>query len=124
MKLAEPTLIAAIRNGIVIFLLGNAVGGYMLARGSHTVGAPDGGQGLPFTNWSTIGGDLRIAHFIAVHAIQIVPLFAYLLLQMAPLPALGRRRLAVFGMSAGVMLVVLATFVQAALGHPLLCIGL
>jgi hypothetical protein len=123
MKLADLTLVAAIRNSIVIFLVGNAVGGYMLARGSHTVGASDGGQGLPFVNWSVIAGDLRIAHFIAVHAIQIVPLFAYLLLQMAPIPALRRRRLAVFGMSAGVMLVVLATFIQAALGHPLLSVG-
>jgi hypothetical protein len=122
-KVADLTLVAAIRDSIVIFLVGNAVGGYMLARGSHTVGAADGSQGLPFTNWSTIGGDLRIAHFIAVHAIQIVPLFAFLLLQMAPIPALRRRRLAVFGMSAGVMLVVLATFVQAALGHPLLPFG-
>jgi hypothetical protein len=123
MKPADRALVAAIRNGIVIFLVGNAVGGYMLARGSHTVGAPDGGQGLPFVNWSIIAGDLRIAHFIAVHAIQIVPLFAYLLLEMVPRPALRRRRLAVFGMSAGVTLVVLATFLQAALGRPLLSVG-
>jgi hypothetical protein len=123
-KVADLTLVAAIRDSIVIFLVGNAVGGYMLARGSHTVGASDGSQGLPFVNWSVIAGDLRIAHFIAVHAIQIVPLFAYLLLQMAPIPALKRRRLAAFGVSAGVMLVVLATFIQAALGHPLLSFGL
>src|SRR6266536_3601340 len=122
-KLADLTLVAAIRNSIVIFLVGNAVGGYMLARGSHTVGASDGGQGLPFVNWSVIAVVLRIAHFIEVCAIEIVALFAYLLLQMAPIPALRRRRLAVFGMSAGVMLVVLATFIQAALGHPLLSVG-
>lgn len=119
-NLADQTLVSAIRNSIVIFLIGNAVGGYMLARGSHTVGASDGGQGLPFLNWSMVAGDLRIAHFIAVHAIQIVPLFAYLLLQMAPRPGLKRRRLAVSAMSAGVLLVVLATFFQAALGHPLI----
>jgi hypothetical protein len=123
MKLTDRTLVAAIRDSIVIFLVGNAVGGYMLARGSHTVGASDGSQGLPFVNWSVIAGDLRIAHFIAVHAIQIVPLFAYLLLQVAPRPALRQRRLAVFGMSAGVTLVVLATFIQAALGRPLLSVG-
>jgi hypothetical protein len=44
-------------------------------------------------------------------------------LQMAPIPALKRRRLAAFGVSAGVMLVVLATFIQAALGRPLLSVG-
>ena len=72
-------MVSAIRYSIMIFLAGNAIGGYMLARGSHNVGVADGGAGLPFVNWSVIGGDLRIAHFIAIHAIQIVPLFAYIL---------------------------------------------
>src|SRR5690242_16091333 len=87
--------VLAIRLSIIIFLAGNAVGGYMLARGSHTVGAADGGPGLPFVNWSVIAGDLRIAHFIAIHAIQIVPLFAWLVYQMAPRPELKHRRIAV-----------------------------
>jgi hypothetical protein len=103
-----------------IFLAGNAIGGYMLARGSHTVGAADGGQGLPFLNWSTVAGDLRIAHFIALHAIQIVPLFTWLLWQMTPRPSLKYRRRAVVIVSALVTLVVSATFVQAAIGKPFL----
>ena len=59
------------------------------------LGTADGGPGLPFVNWSIIAGDLRIAHFIAIHAIQIVPLFAYILSQMAPIPAVKHRRIAV-----------------------------
>src|SRR6185437_1160786 len=117
-KMADDAMVLAIRLSIVIFLAGNAVGGYMLARGSHTVGAADGGPGLPFLNWSTIAGDLRIAHFIAIHAIQIVPLFAYLLWQMTPRPAFKQRRLAVYAVAALVALMVAGTFVQAALGHP------
>ena len=91
----------------------------MLARGSHTVGAADGGPGLPFVNWSVIAGDLRIAHFIAIHAIQIVPLFAWMLWQMTPRPELKQRRTAVYLVALLVAVVVGGTFVQAALGHPL-----
>lgn len=113
-------MVSAIRYSIVIFLAGNAIGGYMLARGSHTVGVADGGPGLPFVNWSVIGGDLRIAHFIAIHAIQIVPLFAYILSQMAPIPPVKLRRMAAGALALAVSIAVGATFVQAALGHPLL----
>jgi hypothetical protein len=113
-------IVSAIRYSIVIFLAGNAIGGYMLARGSHTVGVADGGPGLPFVNWSVIGGDLRIAHFIAIHAIQIVPLFAYILSQMAPVLPVKHRRIAAGAVALGVSIAVGATFVQAALGHPLL----
>ncbi len=113
-------MVSAVRYSIVIFLAGNAIGGYMLARGSHTVGTADGGPGLPFVNWSVIGGDLRIAHFIAIHAIQIVPLFAYVLSQMSPILPVKYRRMATGAVALGVGVAVGATFVQAALGHPLL----
>ena len=116
----DGSMVAAIRYSIVIFLAGNAIGGYMLARGSHTVGVADGGPGLPFVNWSVIGGDLRIAHFIAIHAIQIVPLFAYILSQMSPILPVKYRRIAAGALALAVSVAVGATFVQAALGHPLL----
>jgi hypothetical protein len=116
----DRPMVAAIQYSLVIFLAGNAIGGYMLARGSHTVGVADGGQGLPFVNWSVIGGDLRIAHFIAIHAIQIVPLFAYILSQMAPVLPVRHRRIAAGAVALAVSIAVGATFVQAALGHPLL----
>ena len=113
-------IVAAIRYSIVIFLAGNAIGGYMLARGSHTVGVADGGPGLPLVNWSVIGGDLRIAHFIAIHAIQIVPLFAYILSQMAPVLPVKHRKIAASTLAFAVSVAVGATFVQAALGRPLI----
>jgi hypothetical protein len=119
-RIADAAQITAIRLSIIIFLAGNAVGGYMLARGAHTVGATDGGPGLPFLNWSTIAGDLRIAHFIAIHAIQIVPLFAWIVWKMTPRPAMPARRNAAIAVAIMVALAVSGTFVQAATGHPLL----
>jgi hypothetical protein len=104
----------------VIFLAGNAIGGYMLARGSHTVGVADGGPGLPFVNWSVIGGDLRIAHFIAIHAIQIVPLFAFVLSQMSPILPVKHRKIAASAVALAVSVAVGATFVEAAMGRPLI----
>lgn len=119
-RIVDWPMVSAIRYSIVIFLVGNAVGGYMLARGSHTVGTTDSAPGLPFLNWSTIGGDLRIAHFIAIHAIQIVPLFAYVLSQMSPIPTVKQRRFAVAVVAIAVAIAVGGTFVQAAMGRPLL----
>jgi hypothetical protein len=47
--------------------------------GSHSVGVADGGPGMAVTGWSTTGGDLRVPHFIGIHGLQVVPLFAVVL---------------------------------------------
>ena len=115
----DGILLVSIRASLIIFLMGNAIGGYMLARGSHTVGASDGGPGLPFLRWSTVAGDLRISHFIALHAIQLLPLFAWAISQFTPLGLVQRRR-ALWTATALMSLVIAGTFVQALMAKPML----
>ncbi|HEX7124589.1 MAG TPA: hypothetical protein VF406_02285 [Thermodesulfobacteriota bacterium] len=75
-RFADRALGWAVRLGLVLSIAGALLGGAMIGLGAHTVGAPDGGAGLPFANWSTGHGDLRAAHFAGLHALQVLPLLA------------------------------------------------
>ncbi|WP_436527431.1 hypothetical protein [Actinoplanes sp. HUAS TT8] len=119
----------AIRLGLFLSLLGMAVAFPMTSKqtgidgvaGAHSVGVPDGGPGMPLTGWSTVGGDLRIGHFVGLHALQALPLLAYALGRWAGdrLDELTRARLVlVTGLGYGV-LVLLLTW-QALRAQPLL----
>jgi hypothetical protein len=111
-----------IRLGLLLLLLGNVEGFGMIRHGAHTVGLPDGGPGLPLVNWSTRAGDLRIAHLLALHAFQILPLAAYGLSRWKiDIPA--NRQLAYFFPFALAYLGVTALlFLQAVQGHPLIAL--
>lgn len=114
----DKTYLLAIRLAFVVFLIGNWVGGVMISNEAHSVGVADGGDGLPFVNWSTLGGDLRIAHFLGLHAIQLIPLFSFFLYKKTRLSPNVRYILtALFAVAYGG--VVSYLYMQASDGVPL-----
>ncbi len=83
----------ALRFGMVVTILGAMTGplmtrptkeqlaharagGRLTTIGAHSVGGPDGGPGVPVTGWSREYGDMRVPHFIGLHAIQVLALTA------------------------------------------------
>jgi hypothetical protein len=85
--------------------------------GAHTVGASDGGPGLPFLGWSTIGGDLRIAHFLGLHGLQFMPLIGLWLI--ASIATVGLQRALLHGAGVTYALLVVTVYVQALAGESI-----
>ncbi|MEM1133401.1 MAG: hypothetical protein AAGH53_10715 [Pseudomonadota bacterium] len=105
--------VIGLSTGFVLTLI---VASYMSST-SRYVGAPlfGGGEVLPFFGWSREYGDLRPAHFVALHLMQTLPLAGYCADRFkwpaAPL---------VLGLAALQIALALALFIQARAGQPML----
>lgn len=123
-RFTNPVLAWGVRFGLIIALFGMAVAFLMptdITGGAHSVGVADGGPGLPIVGWSTDGGDLRVPHFVGLHALQAMPVIAWLLtlLPAAWLSVRDRARLMVVAGIGGIGLVGLLTW-QALRGQSLI----
>ena len=92
-RMPDRTFAWSLRLGVLISFIGMASAFLMVGPtqeqlaalashgqriiGAHTVGAPDGGPGLPVVGWSTVGGDLRVPHFVGLHGLQILPFIGW-----------------------------------------------
>ncbi|MFE7387114.1 hypothetical protein [Streptomyces sp. NPDC057582] len=133
-RIQDRAAALAIRSGVFIALVGAGIGFLMTQPtpeqraagnldtadviGAHSVGVPDGGPSMPLTGWSTTGGDLRIPHFVGMHALQLLPLLLLALVALAPrFPRLGdpRVRLRLMLVASGAYAAVVALVAWQAL---------
>jgi hypothetical protein len=137
-KLPSPALTWGLRLGLLVMLIGLAEGFLMPVPtasqleelnagravayiGAHTVGAPDGGPGMPLTGWSTTNGDLRIGHFVGIHGLQVIPLLAILVSRRREPWLSEGHKVALVGVGTASYLGVTALVTwQALRGQPLL----
>lgn len=101
----------AIRFGIVIFVIFSFEGFAMGSRLNHSVGALNDNSNWFIIGWSKTVGDLRVAHFIGMHALQVLPLLSYYIFKNTKLT---------IGLSLVYGLLAIMTLVQALKGRPLI----
>ncbi|MEM1229369.1 MAG: hypothetical protein AAGI15_02445 [Pseudomonadota bacterium] len=78
--LESPLVLAVVLGLLLTVLLGGGFGGVLSSNGGHWVGScRDDVDGLALLGWSRECGDLRVAHFWGMHAMQALPLGALVL---------------------------------------------
>ena len=100
----------SIRLAIILFVIFSFEGFAMGSRLSHSVGALNDNSNWFILGWSKTVGDLRVSHFIGMHALQVLPLLSYYLLKNTKWTV---------AVSILYGLLALATLVQALQGRPL-----
>lgn len=114
--LAPAFRLAMVLGLVLTALLGIATGVATAINGGHWVGAAatDAG-GLPVFGWTRTGGDLRVAHFFALHALQVLPVAGWLIARRRP-----DATAMVWVVAAGFAALTLYTLGEALGGRPFL----
>ncbi len=138
---SDRAMALALRLGLVLNIAGAGTGWLMtqprpaqmaamqrgehpFVVGTHTVGASDGGPGLPVVGWSRDHGDLRIPHFLGMHAWQLLPLLLLGLRRVRGEQRDGVERMAIAAAMLCCSLVFTGALLQALAGRPLMSLSL
>jgi hypothetical protein len=101
----------AIRFGIILFVIFSFEGFAMGSRLNHSVGALNDNSSWFIIGWSKTVGDLRVAHFIGMHALQVLPVLSFYVFKNTKLT---------LALSLLYGLLALLTLIQALQGKPLI----
>lgn len=145
-EVSPPAYLWSVRLSVFITILAGIEGTIMITHFGHSVGRDetgpepivptieevdgrrvntanilrDGDPGLAIVNFSTEGGDLRIAHGWGLHALQVIPFFGFIVSrrrnQFSDLTAMTL----VLGFTALYTAVGIFLFYQAVQGYPLI----
>jgi hypothetical protein len=101
----------AIRLSLVIFVIFSFEGFLMGAKLNHSVGALNDNSNWFIIGWSKTVGDLRVSHFIGMHALQVLPIVSFYILKNTKLTV---------GLSILYVFLAFLTLFQALQGKPLI----
>ncbi|WP_162917136.1 hypothetical protein [Dongia deserti] len=115
----DPAFRLSVGIGLIAtFILTVAFAGYMSTTDSHFVGGNQSdAEGLALMGWARDGGDLRVAHFFATHAMHFIPAFGFVVSRLLEPHLAGRAVLGFAGLFVGWTGY---TFVEALSGRPFL----
>lgn len=113
---ADPTYRLAVVLGLILtFALGATSGAVVSVGPGHFVGAASASDPiLPLVGWSRKVGDLRVPHFMGLHAQQVLAIVGFLV------TGFHRGRGVVIGFACCYSIVVIGLFLQALAGYPVL----
>ena len=107
---APPGMALAIRAGLLILLVAQGVGGWMIG---HGVGPASDGQTVGLTTFGA-AGVMKVPHAVSMHGVQVLPALAWLLSFAA---VNERRRLSLVRTAAlGYLALVMVSLLQTAAG--------
>ncbi len=102
---------------IVTFISTAITASYLGAQPGHAVGDIDGSMQTGLFGWLRSAGDLRVAHFFAMHTMQLVPLILCCVVLLLPV---SQGLPLIYAVTGIYSVFVAATFFQAMSGKPFL----